>query len=656
MQLAIPTIEPPSGNPARARGLRRARRTRAPCGPVASTPMPEDVGLLAVLVFHCRMRQARIDSGAIRTPSRLYDIRTYKDVLAEYAYLRRLAAAGRTGGTILTSMPQLVAGLAALHPRWTMTGDKFVDRDRHHQAVKARLRDMQDMGLLRWRVGVDVDGEDARTEIELLPAPSVTDTELDAARTQLKRWEKRYGRELNTGSSTGIRGARRHARPLTASERERRGVASARAKARSRREASLPNSDPHFVASATPKNSPSPSRAENFNACGLRTGARVSSGVPPSSRSDATTVKSSANQAPASKPPGTASLTTRRANAADTAGPAIDLASVLERLAARVAARQPVLDVIASQAGQRALEVALWTADRGLPPRRLQEAWVVWRRGATHLAEHGPGAAGPLEDGDLQVLARAAGRYEHYSQARDPGFPAGGLAALAMIGQVAAAHDMRPETLHYAIRRLDQMSKRMRASATVGDRRRLKGQVKRARRRRDRLAIVTPQMQQTGTTWLAARWPFWAALDAHGEPIVIDGELQLDSIYGSYAPKPSDPEYVLTLRDAQLLTGWEPIDGRALMASSDASHNGLHARQARPGPYPPPAGRGPRDPADVELARLADITLQDAKRLPVAERDRVLEQLHAGATHRDARDRAEWFERFTKATNTDHHA
>ena len=68
-------------------------------------------------------------------------------------------------------MAQLVQGLARLHPAWRMDGDKFADRDRHHSAVRRRLRALEAMGLLRWRVGIDVDGEDARTELELLDAP-----------------------------------------------------------------------------------------------------------------------------------------------------------------------------------------------------------------------------------------------------------------------------------------------------------------------------------------------------------------------------------------------------------------------------------------------------------------------------------------------------
>jgi hypothetical protein len=614
--------------------------------------MPDPVEPLALLVLHRRVRQARIDSGEYKTPEgrpgqtlRLYDIRTYKDALAELAYLRRLAAGGRTGGTIVTSMPQLVAGLAALHPAWTMSGDKFADRDRHHRAVRRRLRDLHEMGLLRWRVGVDVDGEDARTEIDLLLAPDVSSEELDGARTQLRRWEQRYGRALNTGSSTGIRGARRHARPLTASERQRRGIARARVRAAtSRRGASPTNSDPHCVAPPTSENTrDADTPADDDHRCGLRTGARingVATSKPPQN----------VNDSAASKPSATAALT-EKATMPPVVPLPVDATSVLQRVAAHEAQRQPVLDLIAVQAAERALQVALWTLDRGWPLRRIQEAWVVWRYGPMHLAEHSWTVAGPLQPDDSDRLRRAATRYERHAGARPDAFPAGALSALAMIGEIAAGRDMCPQTLHYAIRLLDQLSRRMRASATSSDPDRRTQQIKRARGRRERRASPAPQTPLSFRTQPTGPWPFWVALNDSGEPIVIRGELQLDSIYGSFAPKRSDPEYAITLRDAQLLSGWHPLDGRAQMVDSDASHTGLQQRRARPGPYHvQPDIRGPRDPRDVELARLAAITLQDAKRLPVAERARILEQLRAGRSLRDARDRAQWRKRLDDAT------
>ncbi len=187
--------------------------------------------LLALLT---RVRAGRVGAGEL-SPGRVHDVRAFKCCLAELAYLRRLAAGGRHGGTVVTSMRQLVAGLAALHPAWRITGEGFDDRDRHHRAVRRRLRDLQAMGLLRWRIGTDLDGEERRTELELLTAPELSADELKAAVGQLQRWQARHGASLCTGSGTEIPDATRHARPLSASECQRRGVRHAREKAAARR-------------------------------------------------------------------------------------------------------------------------------------------------------------------------------------------------------------------------------------------------------------------------------------------------------------------------------------------------------------------------------------------------------------------------------------
>ena len=112
------------------------------------------------------------------------------------------------------------------------------------------------MGLLWWRIGTDLDGEERRTELELRPAPEVSAEELHAAARQMEYWQARYGPALNTGSKTGIRNAAGHRRPLSASERQRRGCQHARAAAASRRVrgGSQSNSTPPFGAPATPEN------------------------------------------------------------------------------------------------------------------------------------------------------------------------------------------------------------------------------------------------------------------------------------------------------------------------------------------------------------------------------------------------------------------
>ena len=644
--MLLQSASPTAANPARARGLRRAREHRAPCEPVAWTPLPDPVDAVHLLALLTRVRATRVDAGEL-SAQRLYDVRAFKSAYAELGYLRTLTRR-ESGGTIATSMPQLVAGLARLHPRWKIEGDKFADRDRHHSAVRRRLRDLHVMGLLSWRVGVDADGEDARTELELRPAPDASAGELAAARTQLERWQARYGQALNTGSSTGIHNAAGHGRPLTASERQRRGIARARARAQSCREPSNTNSGPHFVASAMPKNTNGYIHlVDDDHVCGLGTRAPVTGDATPRDWED---------QAPAARNP--ASETTSLTEGAQSSAvqpPVLDIDAVLKRVAQREAERRPVVDVIASQAAQRALEVAQWPLDRGWPMKRILEAWVVWRHGPMHLAETGSSAAGPLDDDDPDRLRRAATRYERHNQARPDAFPERALGALATIAAISAARDTRPVTLHYAIRLLDQLSRRMRASATANDSARHRQQIKRAQARRERRSSVPGELAFSFRTRPPAPWPLWVALDpTTTDPLLVDGELVLDSVYGSFAPKRTDPEYVLTRRDAQLLGGWQPFDGRAQMASSDASSGGLTRRRAHQGPYQLQLGiRDPRDPRDVELARLAAITLPQAKRIPVADRDRVLEQLRAGRSLRDARDRAAWWARLDDTITSD---
>ena len=207
-----------------------------------------------------RARSTRIASGELSWTglplSRLYDLRAFKSAWAEYAYIYRLAAAGPFGGTAVTSMPQLVRGLGRYcHPSWQLTDDPFADRDRYHSAVRRRLRDLQAMGLLDWRIGIDDLGEERRTELVLRPVPELLPAELEAAAAQLAKWEHKRGAMLNTGSTTGVRDTPAIAAPLQPAERAARAIAKAkqRSAAASRR---MPtnNCAPHFVAPATPEN------------------------------------------------------------------------------------------------------------------------------------------------------------------------------------------------------------------------------------------------------------------------------------------------------------------------------------------------------------------------------------------------------------------
>jgi hypothetical protein len=630
----------PRRNPARARGLRRARTTRAPCDPAAWTPLPPVVDAVHILALLTRVRAARIAAGEI-TPTRLYDLRAFKCVAAELGYLRTLTRRA-TGGTIVTSMPQLVKGLARLHPAWRMEGDKFADRDRHQQAVRRRLRDLDAMGLLRWRIGVDVDGEDARTELELRTAPDITDEEQAAAAAALARWQARYGAALNTGSTTGIRNAASHARPLAARERQRRGVIRARARAEHGRTTSTTNSAPRFAAPTTSENSQvlSPNQTKIRNACGPRT------------RMRAREINARGSWLTRPQPPNNITANAAINAVTPTASPTmggsglpedpstlpVDESALLERVAARLAERQPVWDMIAAQAQRRAADAASWTLDRGWPVGRLREAWVVWRYGSTCAAELGAAPAGGLESEDLARLRRALRRYEHHTAARPRGFPAGGLAVLAYIGAVADERDARPQTLHFAIRVLDQLSRRMRAADSADDVQRRDRAAVRARRRRLRAGATRP------IAFRISAWPGWVALDAHGDPLLEDGDLVLVVKKGIHAaPDRDDPRYLQTLRDAQLLAGlWPPpeADGRSMMAADQDYDLERARRHARPGPYPPPPDRRARLRfADVRLAQLAALPLQTIQRLSPELRDELLERDHSRRAQQRATER-----------------
>lgn len=212
------------------------------------------------------------------------------------------------------------------------------------------------------------------------------------------------------------------------------------------------------------------------------------------------------------------------------------------------------------------------------------------------------------------------------------------------------ARDGRPLTLHYAIRALDQLSRRMRASATTDDPRRRDREAKRARKRVEQRAVVTPDIEAIGALWLASRWPLWVTLNDAGEPIIVDGELVLDTSTGT-APNRSESEYLDVLRDAYLLAGLWPRaerDGRTTMVRNDdrapVDDNQAARRRARPGPYGLPIDwREQPEPEDLELARLHPwMSLRDVQCLTGEDRDRRLEEHRALARDAAAERDAAW--------------
>jgi hypothetical protein len=540
---------------------------------VEPTPLPAPIEAVHLLALLTRVRAGRVASGELDA-RRLYDVRAMKCAFAELGYLRRLAAAGRTGGTVVTSMPQLVTGLAALHPAWKLTGDAFEDRDRHHQAVRRRLRDLEAMGLLRWRVGVDGDGEERRTEIELVEGPAVTVDELEEAASRLRCWQARYGSALNTGSSTGIRNAARHGRPLSDSERQRRGCQQTRAAASRRKRAHQTNSTPPSGASATPQDNP-PLSNRNVpalrNAC-PRTGVTRVNGHGPANLSatpepvgdDKTT--GSEDGGGAAVAGSLASVSGVLGSAADVGGRAWDPEALIARVRAREAQRAPVIAAIAKSAQARAVEVATWGLDRGWPFSRLREAWVVARYGATVAADSGAGGAGPLYGEDYARLRRAVARYQRNQSAAPDGYPDRGLGALLHIGSLAGAGELAhaPRTLRYAIGALDQLSRRMRAIATADSAKRHQSAANRTQRRRN------PPPRAYQLTFRTTAWPRWILTDGRQEPLFDQhGVLQLDESRVALAPAPHTDAYRTVIRDAHLLAGHQlplELDGRRQMA------------------------------------------------------------------------------------------
>ena len=205
--------------------------------------------------------------------------------------------------------------------------------------------------------------------------------------------------------------------------------------------------------------------------------------------------------------------------------------------------------------------------------------------------------------------------------------------------------DSKPQTLHYAIRLLDQLSLRMRAIDTRDDPQRRASAAARARRR------LLPAEPVDGLLRMAFRtssspWPRWVALDDAGHPRLEDDELVFAAEPGiAGVPDRRDDWYLQTLRDAQLLAGLWPraeADGRTAMADNPDNYDVQSAqRRARPGRYGPPSNRRARaDFADLRLAQLAAMPLHAVKALGATMRDQLLEQHTArlASRRRDERD------------------
>ena len=242
-----------------------------------------------------------------------------------------------------------------------------------------------------------------------------------------------------------------------------------------------------------------------------------------------------------------------------------DPEAIVARVRQRELQRRPVLEAIATQARERAAELAGWGLERSWPFSRLREAWVVARHGPAAAANSGPQAPAPLYPDDYARLRRAVARYERNHTAAPDGYPAGGLAALLHLGALVGAGELPggPRTLRYAVGALDQLSRRMRAIATADSAACRGSAAERARRRRE----PAPRALQLG---FRAKWPPWVVTDHDGNPVFDRlGMLELDPDARCGVPPASSEHYRSTLRDAYLLAGKQlpvDVDGRKQMA------------------------------------------------------------------------------------------
>jgi hypothetical protein len=193
-------------------------------------------------------------------------------------------------------------------------------------------------------------------------------------------------------------------------------------------------------------------------------------------------------------------------------------------------------------------------------------------------------------------LRRAVARYQRNQSAAPAGYPADGLAALLHLGALAGAGELAggPRTLRYAVGALDQLSRRMRATATADSAKHAQHASQRAHRRRQ----PTPRALALS---FRANWPPWVATDEHENPIFDPlGMLALDPDARGGVPPVDSDQYRMIVRDAYLLAGRQlpaDVDARKQMALRH-QHKLQHApRHASPSASSPSSRTAPANPS-----------------------------------------------------------
>src|SRR4051794_8920006 len=395
----------------------------------AREPLPPEPGRLLVCALLARARRARGCStpGDDRLETRVYAVK-------RYAY--RLGHAARSA-RFATSVEQLVVGLAPVMgwgpaPCGKAARARFVRA--HRRSVQRWLDDLQAAGLVAHEPEKDGDGSWWRTQLVLLAAPVASDAELRAARSRARGWAAREGRR------------RRRARLAPS-------LGAIRARSRVPRSATRARHASGLLAHPFGEELCSAQSLHRNETVVDWTGARVD-------RDHSRRGGEPAN--------GCTEEVARLSRD--------DFDALVERL---LAVRNPpggFQDLHRSQLDARVAEVLRWPTGRICPLGRIREAWAAQRYGLARVAQCGAADARSVPP---QLVGRAVHLYEAHAEARPPGWPESGAAALCTL---ASQH--RAATLAGDVSRLLALAKAMRAVALEHDPARLDRARMRADRRR----------------------------------------------------------------------------------------------------------------------------------------------------------------------------